>query len=96
MVRAYEGVEPLTIGELWAIAISLRILLVDNLRRVAEEIVRSRAARQMADDFADSLLGLGKDSLRSRPHRCDGCRPRRSRRRRGSSSSSVCAIRTLP
>ena len=62
MVRAYEGVEPLTIGELWAIAISLRILLVDNLRRVAEEIVRSRAARQMADDFADSLLGLGKDS----------------------------------
>ena len=59
MVRAYQGVEPLTIGELWAIAISLRILLVDNLRRLAEQIVRSRAARQQADDLADSLLGLG-------------------------------------
>ena len=36
MVRAYQEVEPLTTGELWAIAISLRILLVENLRRVAE------------------------------------------------------------
>ena len=36
MVRAYETVQPLTIGELWAIAISLRILLVENLRRLAE------------------------------------------------------------
>ncbi len=62
MVRAYQEVEPLTIGELWAIAISLRILLVENLRRLAEQIVRSRAARQKADELADGLLGLGKDS----------------------------------
>ena len=62
MVRAYQGVEPLTIGELWAIAISLRILLVDNLRRLAEQIVFSRAARQKADELADGLLGLGSES----------------------------------
>ena len=62
MVNAYQGVEPLTIGELWAIAISLRILLVDNLRRLSEQIVRSRKARQKADEIADSLLGVGKDS----------------------------------
>jgi cyclic beta-1,2-glucan synthetase len=61
MVRAYQAVEPLTIGELWAIAISLRILLVENLRRLAEEIVRSRAARQRADELADRLLGLGPE-----------------------------------
>jgi cyclic beta-1,2-glucan synthetase len=61
-VRAYQQVQPLTIGELWAIAISLRILLVDNLRRLAEQIVRSRAARQKADELADSLLDLGTDS----------------------------------
>ena len=59
MVRAYQTIEPLTIGELWAIAISLRILLVDNLRRLAEHIVRSRAARQQADELADDLLGFG-------------------------------------
>ncbi|MEA2608625.1 MAG: hypothetical protein QOJ75_868, partial [Chloroflexota bacterium] len=65
LVSAYQRVEPLTLGELWAIAISLRILLVENLRRVAEEIVRSRAARQRADDLADSLLGLGKETPES-------------------------------
>ncbi|HEX2784917.1 MAG TPA: glucoamylase family protein [Ilumatobacteraceae bacterium] len=59
MTRAYQEVEPLTIGELWAIAISLRILLVDNLRRLAEQIVDSRTDRQMADDIADTLLGVG-------------------------------------
>ncbi len=61
MVRAYQTVEPLTIGELWAIAISLRILLVENLRRLAEEIVHSRAARERADELADRLLGLGPE-----------------------------------
>ncbi len=38
-VRAYQSVEPLTIGELWAVAITLRIVLVENLRRVAQRIV---------------------------------------------------------
>ena len=61
MVGAYQQVEPLTIGELWAIAISLRILLVDNLRRLAEQIVRSREARETADRIADGLLGLGPE-----------------------------------
>ena len=32
-VRAYQKVQPLTIGELWAVAITLRIILVENLRR---------------------------------------------------------------
>ena len=62
LVVAYQRVEALTLGELWAIAISLRILLVENLRRVSEQIVRSRVARQRADELADSLLGLGTES----------------------------------
>ena len=56
-VRAYQRVAPLTIGELWAIAIALRIVLVENLRRLADRIVRSRAAREEADALADGLLG---------------------------------------
>ena len=60
-VAAYQRVEPLTIGELWAIAISLRIVLVENLRRLAESIVGAREARQRANDLADGLLGLRKD-----------------------------------
>jgi cyclic beta-1,2-glucan synthetase len=57
-VRAYQRVQPLTIGELWAVAITLRIVLVENLRRAASRIVGSRAARQDADSAADRLLGV--------------------------------------
>ena len=58
-IAAYQRVQPLTIGELWAVAITLRVVLVENLRRVSERIVRSRAAREEADRIADSLLGTG-------------------------------------
>src|SRR6478735_2147046 len=57
-VRAYQEVSPLTIGELWAVAITLRIVLVENLRRVAQRIVNSRASRQDADAVSDRLLGV--------------------------------------
>jgi cyclic beta-1,2-glucan synthetase len=59
-VRAYQRVQPLTIGELWAVAITLRVVLVENLRRLAEAIVRGRAAREAADVLADDLLGAGR------------------------------------
>src|SRR5206468_662274 len=62
-VLAYQRVQPLTIGELWAVAITLRVVLVENLRRLAEAIVRGRAARQDADALADELLGVGDDGV---------------------------------
>ncbi|MHB1049706.1 MAG: GH36-type glycosyl hydrolase domain-containing protein [Bacteroidota bacterium] len=58
-VRAYQRVQPLTIGELWAVAITLRIVLVENLRRSAERIVSSREERFDANAIADRLLGTG-------------------------------------
>ena len=58
-VRAYQEVQPLTIGELWAVSITLRIVLIENLRRLAQQIVYNRAARQLADGLADRLLGAG-------------------------------------
>ena len=61
-VVAYQRVQPLTIGELWAVAITLRVVLVENLRRLADRIVRSRTARREADALADSLLGPGGQS----------------------------------
>ncbi len=57
-VRAYQRIQPLTIGELWAVAIHLRVALVENLRRLSEEIVHARRARAAADEVADRLLGL--------------------------------------
>ena len=58
-VQAYQSVQPLTIGELWALPVTLRIVLIENLRRVAEQMVGNRAARQAADELADRLLGVG-------------------------------------
>jgi len=57
-IRAYQQVTPLTIGELWAIAITLRVALVENLRRLAIRIVEARNARDAADKLADSLLEM--------------------------------------
>ena len=62
-VSAYQRVQPLTFGELWAIAIMLRVVLVENLRRLAERLVRSLIAREEADALADSLLGTVGQSL---------------------------------
>src|SRR6202790_695939 len=56
-VNSYQRVQPLTIGELWALAITLRVVLVENLRKLADSIVRSRRAREEADHLVDSLLG---------------------------------------
>ncbi len=57
-VRAYQRTRLLTIGELWAIAISLRLVLVENLRRLAARIVERRRAREEADTISDTLLGI--------------------------------------
>ena len=58
-VNAYQRVQPLTIGELWAVAITLRVVLVENLRRIAERLMRNRYAREEADLLADKVLGVG-------------------------------------
>ena len=57
-VRAYQQVQPLGIGELWAVAITLRIVLIENLRRFAVRIEDSQVARGNADALADRLLGI--------------------------------------
>jgi cyclic beta-1,2-glucan synthetase len=57
-ISAYQRIQPLTIGELWAIAITLRIVLVENLRRAADRMVGGSIARQQADEAADRLIGV--------------------------------------
>ena len=61
-VQAYQRVQPLTIGELWAVAITLRIVLVENLRRSAgERIVTGRKVARQEDGatfLADPAPGL--------------------------------------
>ena len=58
-IAAYQRVQPLTIGELWAVAITLRIVLIENLRRLADQITAGRAARADADALANRLFVSG-------------------------------------
>ncbi len=58
-VNSYQRVQPLNMGELWALPITLRVVLVENLRKLADSIVRSREAREQADKLIDDLLGTG-------------------------------------
>lgn len=73
-LRAYQEVQPLTIGELWAVAITLRIVLVENLRRIARRVADSREGRARADKLCDRLLGSGGKA----PERADIVLPARS------------------
>src|SRR5579871_4773140 len=60
-IEAYQRVQPLTIGELWALAITLRITLVENLRRLAESVVAGLSASRLADELADGFLGAPQE-----------------------------------
>ena len=93
-VRAYQRVQPLTIGELWAVAITVRVVLVENLRRLTQRIVHERAARQEADAVADRLLVLAAVPSSLRRRCCGSSRAARWRRLLPYSSFSGCAIRT--
>ena len=46
---SFQSVVPLTIGELWAVPTMLRLVLVENLRRLAERMVRSWDESDRAD-----------------------------------------------
>jgi cyclic beta-1,2-glucan synthetase len=58
-IAAYQRVQPLTIGELWAVAITLRIALVENLRRLVVQIRVGQEERVDANALADRMLRPG-------------------------------------
>ena len=54
-IYAYQTVAPLTIGELWAWPSMLKLALVEHLRRLADELVETRAGRRAADAHFDAF-----------------------------------------
>jgi cyclic beta-1,2-glucan synthetase len=55
-VTAYQSVIPLTLGELWAIPITLGVALIENLSLVSKRVVADRIDRLQADHWADLML----------------------------------------
>jgi cyclic beta-1,2-glucan synthetase len=57
-VETYQKTQPLTMGELWALAITLRVVMIENLRRLSVRVVDGLEARRRADGVADRILGI--------------------------------------
>ncbi|MDT8385681.1 MAG: glucoamylase family protein [Gammaproteobacteria bacterium] len=55
-IAAYQSVEPLKLGELWAFPIMLQLALLENLRRVGVRIAQRREERDAAITWADRML----------------------------------------
>src|SRR5213075_161426 len=54
-LNSYQRVAPLTIGELWAWPSMLKLALIENLRRLAEEMLSARAERGAADRYISRM-----------------------------------------
>ena len=52
---AYQDSCELTLGEIWALPTTLRVLLIENLRRLAERLAAHKAVQSLADALCDQL-----------------------------------------
>jgi cyclic beta-1,2-glucan synthetase len=59
-VSAYQTVDPLKLGELWAIPIMLRLALIENLRRVAARVLGDWGERGTAARWADAMIATAE------------------------------------
>ena len=64
-VAAYQQVTALTLGELWAIPIMLRLALIENLRRAAARISTGTLERDQADAWADQMMEVAEKDPKS-------------------------------
>jgi cyclic beta-1,2-glucan synthetase len=61
-LESFQTVAPLTIGELWAWPSMLKLALIENLRRLADELLAARAARRAADAYVARIDASGRSS----------------------------------
>ena len=59
-LNGFQTVAPLTIGELWAWPSMLKLALIENLRRLTEEVLAARAARRAADAYVARIDAAGR------------------------------------
>jgi cyclic beta-1,2-glucan synthetase len=97
-IAAYQSVNVLRLGELWAIPIMLRLALIENLRRVTARVAASRIDQNLADAWADRMVAMAEsdpknlilviaDMARSHPPMSGGFVAELARRLQGQSAA---------
>ena len=59
-IESYQEANELTLGELWAIPIMLRLALLENMRRVAARIAIDRIDANLAHHWADRIIKIAE------------------------------------
>jgi cyclic beta-1,2-glucan synthetase len=60
-INAYQTVNYLKIGELWAIPIMLRLALIENVRRLAKQISVDINHKSLSDSWADQMIDAAEN-----------------------------------
>ena len=60
-IASYQSETTLTLGELWAIPIMLRLAVIENLRRIAGKIALDVIDHNLADHWADKMIATVKE-----------------------------------
>ncbi|MEO8182825.1 MAG: glucoamylase family protein, partial [Deltaproteobacteria bacterium] len=60
-ITAYQTVQPLCLGELWAIPIMLRLALLENLRRIVAAVTVGRQDRERASFWIEKMLEVAAE-----------------------------------
>ena len=54
-LNAYQETRELNLSEIWALPTTLRVVLIENLRRLAERVATNKAAREVANLCCDKI-----------------------------------------
>jgi cyclic beta-1,2-glucan synthetase len=62
-LNAYQETRALSLSEIWALPTTLRVVLVENLRRLAERVAANKAARAAANLLCDQIGSQSAQTL---------------------------------
>ncbi len=60
---AYQETRELNLAEMWALPTTLRVVLIENLRRLAERVAINKAAREVANLVSDRIESFSLEDL---------------------------------
>jgi cyclic beta-1,2-glucan synthetase len=60
---AYQETRELNLAEMWALPTTLRVVLIENLRRLAERVATNKAAREVANLCCDRIESFSLPAL---------------------------------